>query len=170
MAHALSPFERDHRRVVRPRPYDHPDARRLTNELYLEQLARYAAADAPIDAVEDFAPPKGLFLVAYADGVPCACGGIRTYGPGVAEIKKMYVAPAFRGHGLGRRILAALERAGQANGAVRFILETGSRNTEALALYARAGYRPIPAYRDRDATINRALAKDTTTPEQSADC
>jgi GNAT superfamily N-acetyltransferase len=168
MAHALSPFERDPRHVVQPRPYDHPDARQLTNELYLEQLARYGVADAPIDAVDDFAPPKGLFLVAYVDGVPCACGGIRTYEPGVAEIKKMYVAPALRGHGLGRRILGALERAGRASGAARFILETGSRNTEALALYARAGYQPVPAYRDRDSTINRALAKDTT-PQQNAD-
>ncbi|MEO3827346.1 GNAT family N-acetyltransferase [Actinomadura sp. B10D3] len=165
MAHALSPFERDPRHVVQPRPYDHPDARWLTNELYLEQLARYDVADAPIDSVDDFAPPNGLFLIAYVDGVPCACGGIRTYEPGVAEIKKMYVAPAFRGHGLGRCILAALEQAGQANGVVRFILETGSRNTEALALYAHAGYYPIPAYRDRDSTINRALAKNATNPQ-----
>ncbi|MFB4315119.1 GNAT family N-acetyltransferase [Actinomadura sp. 21ATH] len=162
MAHGPSPCNHSTPHVVRPRSYDHPDARRLTHELYLEQLARYGAADAPVDAVDDFAPPAGLFLIAYVNGLACACGGIRTYEPGVAEIKKMYVAPDFRGHGLGRLILAALERAGQANGAVRFVLETGSRNTEALSLYAHAGYQPIPAYRDRDSTINRALAKNVS--------
>ncbi|WP_395107581.1 GNAT family N-acetyltransferase [Actinomadura sp. SCN-SB] len=165
MAQALSPFDREHRYVIEPRPYDHPDVRRLTGELYLEQLARYGFADAPDDPADDFTPPQGLFLVAYAEGHPCACGGIRTYEPGVAEIKKMYVAPTFRGQGLARRILTKLEHAAQTNGARRIILETGSRNTEALALYARAGYRPIPAYRERDSTINRALAKDITPPQ-----
>jgi GNAT superfamily N-acetyltransferase len=166
MAQALSSFDRGHRHVIEPRPYDHPDVRHLTGELYLEQLARYGFADAPDDSADDFAPPQGLFLVAYAAGLPCACGGIRTYESGVAEIKKMYVTPAFRGQGLGHRILAELEQADQANGAHRFILETGSRNTEALALYVHAGYRPIPAYRERDSSINRALAKNAPAPKR----
>ena len=116
----------------------------------------------------DVAPPLGVFLVAYADEIPCACGGMRTYQPGIAEIKKMYVTPAHRGRGLGRRILGDLEQAAHAAGARRIILETGSRNTEALGLYVRTGYRAIPAYRERDATINPALAKDLT-PSPGAD-
>jgi GNAT superfamily N-acetyltransferase len=162
MTAALSPSGQSHRHVIKPRPYDHPDVRHLTAALYLDQLTRYGFADAPDDAPCDFSPPGGLFLVAYLDDEPCACGGIRTYEPGTAEIKKMYVAPASRGHGLGRHILAELERAARTDGIHRCILETGSRNTEALALYTRAGYEPVPAYRERDASINRALAKELT--------
>ncbi|MFC4912970.1 GNAT family N-acetyltransferase [Actinomadura gamaensis] len=160
MAQAPPPADHDHQLDLRPRPYDHPDARRLTTELYREQLARYGFADAPDDLPDSFAPPTGLFLVAYQDDTPCACGGIQAHAPGVAEIKKLYVASTHRRHGLGQRILTALEDAARAIGAERIILETGSRNVEALALYTHAGYHPIPAYRDRDTAINRALAKD----------
>jgi GNAT superfamily N-acetyltransferase len=162
MAPARPSSDSNPRLVIQPRPYDHPDVRRLVDELYLEQIGRYGFADAPNEDPTEFAPPLGVFLVAYADDIPCACGGMRTYQPGIAEIKKMYVTPAHRGRGLGRRILDDLEQAARAAGARRIVLETGSRNTEALGLYVRAGYRAIPAYRDRDATINRALAKDLT--------
>ncbi|MCP2337285.1 GNAT family N-acetyltransferase [Actinomadura rupiterrae] len=163
MAQAPTPPERVDQLDLRARPYDHPDARHLTAELYREQFDRYGFADAPDDPSDDFTPPSGLFLVAYEDEKPCACGGIHTHAPGVAEIKKLYVAPTHRRSGLGRRVLTALEDAARANGAKRIVLETGSRNVEALALYTRAGYHPIPAYRDRDASINRALAKDLAT-------
>ncbi|MFC5188133.1 GNAT family N-acetyltransferase [Actinomadura harenae] len=160
MSQAPRPPEDARRLNLRPRSYDHPDVRRLTADLYREQLARYGFADAPDDLPAAFAPPNGLFLVAYEDETPCACGGVQTHAPGVAEIKKLYVATSHRRHGLGHRILEALEDAARASGARRIILETGSRNTEALSLYTRTGYQPIPAYRERDATINRALAKD----------
>ncbi len=160
MAPAKPPRDDDPHLVIQPRPYDHPDVRSLVDDLYLEQVGRYGFADAPNEDPTDFAPPLGVFLVAYADGIPCACGGMRAYRPGVAEIKKMYVTPTHRGRGLGRRILDNLEQAAHAASARRIILETGSRNTEALSLYIRAGHRAIPAYRERDATINRALAKD----------
>lgn len=168
MPHPPRPAERRHQLEVRARPYDHPDVRGLTGALYREQLARYGFADAPDDLPAVFAPPCGLFLVAYADETPCACGGVQTHAPGVAEIKKLYVATSHRRHGLGQLILAALEETARTNGAQRIILETGSRNTEALALYTRAGYQPIPAYRERDATINRALAKDLSSGSPSA--
>jgi GNAT superfamily N-acetyltransferase len=162
MASALHPYDHDPRLAIEPRPYDHPDARRLLDELYLEQIGRYGFADAPDEDPTEFAPPTGLFLVAYAGDLPCACGGLRTYQPGIAEIKKMYVHPSHRDKGLGRRILSTLEDAARSNGARRIILETGSRNIEALTLYERAGYRTIPPYRDRDTAINRALAKELT--------
>ena len=53
----------------------------------------------------------GVFLVAYADGVPAGCGGWRSHGDDgeTAEIKRMYVAPEARRRGIARRLLAALE-------------------------------------------------------------
>jgi len=54
-----------------PRAYDHPHAAVLVRELYREQVARYGFADRP-DATDpaDLAPPRGLFVVAYADDEP----------------------------------------------------------------------------------------------------
>src|ERR1700677_479610 len=83
--------------------YASPDARRLTRALYREQLAPYGFADAPADTpAGEFEAPHGAFLIASHRGGPVlACGGWRTAGPGTAEVKRMYVAPAGRGRGLG---------------------------------------------------------------------
>ena len=58
----------------------------------------------------------------------------------------MYVAPAARRHGIARRILSALERLAAAHGYTRIILETGTRQPEALALYEASGYQRIANY------------------------
>lgn len=77
MAPARPSCDGDPRLVIQPRPYDHPDVRRLVDELYVEQIGRYGFADAPNEDPTEFAPPLGVFLVAYADDIPCACGGMR---------------------------------------------------------------------------------------------
>ena len=148
---------------VTVRSYDHPDAVRLLRALYEEQVGRYGFAD-PVDADPDaYAPPNGLFLVAYVADVPSACGGYRPYDAGVAivEMKKMYTVPDLRGRGLGRILLSRLEQDAVYHGAHRAILETGVRSHEALALIARAGYRPTTRYvTGRDPAVNRAFFKD----------
>ena len=55
------------------------------------------------------APPHGIFLVAYFDGRPAGCGGLHRLDRDVAEVRRMYVEPWARGHGLARRLLAGLE-------------------------------------------------------------
>lgn len=125
--------------------YDHPDAVALIAEVQQEYVVRYGSEDGtPVDPAE-FAPPRGLFLVAYVDGKPAACGGWRAHETDV-ELKRMYVAPAFRGRGLARAILASLERTAVAAGYRRVILETGQRQPEAIALYLSAGYEPVPSF------------------------
>ncbi|GAA2455933.1 GNAT family N-acetyltransferase [Actinomadura vinacea] len=144
-------------------PYDHPAAIRLVRALFDDQVERYGYAD-PVEAdPAHYAPPEGLFLVAYAGAVPVGCGGYRTHdAPSrTIEIKKMYSLPGLRGTGLGRRILAELERRAAAAGFTDSILETGIRNTAALALYTSTGYQPRPRYAVgyRDPEINRAFVK-----------
>ncbi len=125
--------------------YDHPDAVVLIAEVQQEYVVRYGDQDAtPVEPVE-FAPPRGLFLVAYVDGAPAACGGWRAHGEDV-ELKRMYVTPAFRGRGLARAVLAELERKAVAAGYRRVILETGSKQPEAIALYLSSGYAPVPRF------------------------
>jgi GNAT superfamily N-acetyltransferase len=94
----------------------------------------------------DFTPPTGTFLVIYADGKPVAGGGVKRDEDGVAEIKRMYVKPAARGRGLGRRLLDELEEAARSLGYARIRLDTGARQPHAQAMYERAGYHPIGNY------------------------
>lgn len=102
--------------------------------------------DTPSAGPRDFAPPGGAFLVAFEDGRPVACGGIKQLAPGTGEVKRMYVVPAARGRGHARRLLAALERTAAELGHRRMRLDTGPRQPHARALYESAGYEPIPDY------------------------
>ncbi|MFD9244293.1 GNAT family N-acetyltransferase [Streptomyces sp. NPDC059556] len=154
---------------IRPTPYDHPDAVALNDAVQAEYAVRYGdEGDAtPLDAGM-FVPPRGLYLLAYdPEGDPVATGGWRTqdkndegYENGDAELKRMYVTPGARGLGLARRILAALESDAREAGRTRMVLETGTAQPEAIALYTSSGYTPCAKfglYRDYD--NSRCFAK-----------
>ncbi|MEW5541447.1 GNAT family N-acetyltransferase [Streptomyces cyaneofuscatus] len=142
-------------------PYNHPEVRRLTQALRAEQLGLYGFADDPDSTPEaDFDPPVGLFLIAHVSDKTVGCAGVRPLDEHTAEIKRMYVPGAARGHGIGRYLLEHLERHAASRRLTRIMLETGRRNTAALALYSRAGYLPCPSYvAGRDPRVNRAMAK-----------
>ena len=114
---------------------------------------RYGGADrTPLDPAM-FEPPGGSFFVAYRDGEAMATGAwrrrddVEVFGTRqTAEIKRMYVAPAGRRTGLARRVLAHLEDTAADLGAEAMILETGTAQPEAMALYESAGYTPIPSF------------------------
>ncbi|MFD7161601.1 GNAT family N-acetyltransferase [Kribbella sp. NPDC059898] len=146
-----------------PRRYDDADAELLVNALYAEQLDTYTFADSPSsEKADNYAEPSGLFLVAYSpSGQPVGCGGYRIYDrdPRTAEVRKMYVAPAYRSGGLGWRILSALEQHATDHGARRVLLETGALNHAAIRLYVAAGYEPIPPYVPGRRETNRAFSK-----------
>jgi putative acetyltransferase len=112
-------------------------------------------------AAEEVADGRGAFLVAYLDSRAVACGALRTIEPGLGEIKRMFVRPTARGRGIGRAVLDALEAEARQLGLRRLVLETGSRQAEALALYQRAGYSRIPAFGDYlDSPLSVCMAKD----------
>jgi GNAT superfamily N-acetyltransferase len=111
------------------------------SETYPEEGATHFRLDP-----EEVADGRGAFLVAYADGRPVGCGAIRRIDADSGEIKRMYVERSARGRGIGRLLLTALEVEGQRLGVKRIVLETGVRQREALALYSKAGFSPIPAY------------------------
>ena len=103
------------------------------------------AAGLPVEDRE-FVPPRGAFLVAFVDGQPMACGGVRTLSPGVGYLKRMWVAETGRGLGLGRRMLAALEDQARALGLATAKLETNRALAEAIRLYRGAGYREVAPF------------------------
>ncbi|WP_327375914.1 GNAT family N-acetyltransferase [Streptomyces sp. NBC_01216] len=159
---------------IHPTPYDHPDAVKLDDAVQLEYIARYGdEGDAtPLDAAM-FAPPLGLYLLAYdTEDRPVATGGWRTqdendegYSDGDAELKRMYVIPEARGLGLARRILAALEDDARAAGRTRMVLETGTMQPEAITLYESSGYAPCAKFGHyREYESSRCYAKSLTRP------
>nr|WSX51486.1 GNAT family N-acetyltransferase [Streptomyces sp. NBC_00974] len=134
---------------LRVMSYDHPDAVKLNDQVQIEYQERYdGEGDVTFLDPAMFAPPRGLYLLAYdASGAPIASGGWRAqeendegYSDGDAELKRMYVVPEARGLGLARRILAALEADARAAGRRRMALETGDQQPEAIALYLSSGY------------------------------
>jgi DNA-binding MarR family transcriptional regulator/GNAT superfamily N-acetyltransferase len=92
--------------------------------------------------------PSGLFLLATLHSEPVGSGALKLHPDGTAEIKRMWVAPAARGLGLGRRLLGDLEARAAAAGASRVRLETNGTLAEAVSLYRSAGYREVAAFSD----------------------
>jgi GNAT superfamily N-acetyltransferase len=95
---------------------------------------------------EEVEAGRGAFLVARFGGEAAGCGAVRRIDAETGEIKRMYVGPAFRGRRIGARLLAALEAEARRLRLSRVVLETGTRQPEALGLYGRTGYAVIPAF------------------------
>jgi DNA-binding MarR family transcriptional regulator/GNAT superfamily N-acetyltransferase len=128
-------------------------AARACQRAYASELAvRFAAGYDPAQSMTvddaELIPPTGLLLVASLYGEPVGCGAIILTGTGLAKIRRMWVSPAVRGLGLGRRILAGLEAHAAAAGAAAVRLETNRALTEAISLYRSAGYQEVPAFSD----------------------
>jgi GNAT superfamily N-acetyltransferase len=143
-------------------PLSSPDAQRLIASLNAELSVIYPN---PADnffklAEEQTAGDRGVFLLARVDGRPVGCGALRRIDTTTGEIKRMYVAPAARGTGLGRRLLDELERHARGLGLRRLVLETGPRQPEAIGLYQRAGFARIPCFGEyRHAPLSVCMAK-----------
>jgi len=91
----------------------------------------------------ELSPPHGAFLVGLLRAEAVCCGGVKRLQEGICEIKRMYVVPSWRGRGVGRLLLGALELKAQELGYDTARLDTGSRQPGARVLYETAGYRPI---------------------------
>ncbi|HEY3738174.1 MAG TPA: GNAT family N-acetyltransferase [Jatrophihabitans sp.] len=92
--------------------------------------------------------PPGNEGVAAGGGAAVACGGLQTIADGIGEIKRMWVDDAWRGAGLGSRLLRHLERRSRDLGHHTLRLDTNKALTEAIEMYDRAGYRRIERYND----------------------
>jgi ribosomal protein S18 acetylase RimI-like enzyme len=98
--------------------------------------------------LEEFAPPDGCLLVVRRSGEPVGCGALRTYQPGVGELKRMWVSPQARGQGIARMLLDRLEHEASIRRMHTLRLDTNGVLTEALRLYRSAGYREIDRFND----------------------
>ena len=127
-------------------------ARYCLGEYYGELSRRFArgydvALSRDPDAM-DMLAPRGAFFVALSDGLPLGCVGLKGSGGAVAEIKRLWVAPAARGLGLGRRLMEAAEDAARKLSITTLRLDTNSALAEAMQLYRRTGWTEIDRFND----------------------
>ena len=83
---------------------------------------------------QELTAPMGLLLIARLHGRPIGCGALKFHQRRPAELKRMWIAPAARGLGVGRRLLGELERTAREAGVVVLRLETNRALSEAIAL------------------------------------
>ena len=93
-------------------------------------------------------PPLGSFVVARLGDMPVGCVGIKGNGGTLAEVKRMWIAPAARGLGLARRLMTTAEDAARDLGIETLRLDTNSALFEALGLYQSMGWTEIDRFND----------------------
>ncbi len=128
---------------------DQEPAAALVRAQRQELLALYPSArlDDP-DGGSDGQPPCPAFVVGFADALPTCCGGLGWLANGDITVCKMYVVPSARRLGVGRALLAELERRAVALGYQSVRIDTGPRQPAAKRLYEGAGYEECAGYDD----------------------
>ncbi len=85
-------------------------------------------------------------LLAYGDGHPVACAGLKRYSDADAEVKRVWVEPAYRGRGIASALMDQIEEKARDLGYRRIILQTRPIMPDAVGLYTKRGYALIPNY------------------------
>ncbi len=148
-------------KIAADSPYD-PAAAALLRASHAYLATLYAPEDNFALSLDDLCAPGILFFTARLDGrvVGTAALALRD---GYGEVKSMFVDPGARGQGVANALLARLRIEGQGQGLPWLRLETGPLNAEALALYARHGFRrsgPFGDYADIPASVFMERALD----------
>jgi GNAT superfamily N-acetyltransferase len=135
-------------------------ARLLIAELEAVLEPLYPKASRHGYSIEKLLREQVAFFVLRNNGEPAGCGGVQFFGAEYAELKRMYVRPAFRGLGFGRLLLEHLSAYTLENGIILLRLETGIHQVEAIHLYERVGFRPIPPFGEyREDPLSRFYEK-----------
>lgn len=125
---------------------DTPDARALIAELDAVLAPLYPSTSRHGYSVDKLINQGVIFFVVRHDDIPAGCGGVQFFDDEYAELKRMYVRPQFRGLGLAKKLLSHLQDYARAQGIPLLRLETGIHQTQAIALYERFGFQPIPPF------------------------
>lgn len=142
----------EHRPTIRGVDPQGATALALLHEAWLDARALYPELFTGQENKAPGNPPLGvrsIYVVAYLDDRPLACGSIVPFdgeAGTTAEVRRMYVHREHRRRGLGRAVLAHLEREALRLGYARLVLETGKRQLPAMQLYETHGFRRIPPF------------------------
>ncbi|MBM7490352.1 GNAT superfamily N-acetyltransferase [Micromonospora luteifusca] len=114
--------------------------------LVIAQQRELREADGGLDG-QVFVPHDDVrYLAVVVNGRAVACGALQSIDAETGEVKRMYVRPAYRGRGIARQLLAALEECAFRQGHSVVCLETGTYLPAAIALYTSCGYDQIPVF------------------------
>lgn len=124
------------------------DALALLHEAALDARALYPELfdGVPANATNSPLEDGGVYLVAYVDGVPLACGALRPLSLTVAEVRRMYVHREHRRKGLARKVLTHLVQEARRMGYSQLVLETGYKQAPAMRLYEASGFARIAPF------------------------
>ncbi|MFY1624510.1 GNAT family N-acetyltransferase [Micromonospora sp. WMMD735] len=128
--------------LIESRPATDPEV----DALVAAQQRELREADGGLDGQVTVVHDDVRYLVVVDGGRVVACGGLQSLDDGTGELKRMYVRPAYRGRGIARQLLSALEELAFQQGHSVLCLETGSYLPAAIGLYTSCGYQPIPVY------------------------
>jgi putative acetyltransferase len=128
--------------LIEPRPATDPELAALVTA----QQRELREADGGLDGQATATHDDIRYLVVVTAGRAVACGGLQALDADTGELKRMYVRPAYRGRGIARQLLAALEELAFRQGHTTVCLETGTYLPAAIGLYRSCGYQPIPVY------------------------
>ncbi|MFR9777331.1 GNAT family N-acetyltransferase [Micromonospora sp. MS34] len=128
--------------LIEPRPAADPELAALV----IAEQRELRETDGGLDGQATLTHDGIRYLVVVDGGRAIACGGIQPLDADTGELKRMYVRPAYRGRGVARHLLAALEELAFQQGHTTVCLETGTYLPAAIGLYRSCGYQPIPVY------------------------
>lgn len=93
-----------------------------------------------------YGPPNGTLLIGFKEGEAAGCVALRELGPGLCEMKRLFVRPEYRGAGFGRLLaLTAIDTARKLGYSV-MRLDTLDKLKEAMRLYESLGFRRTEPY------------------------
>jgi ribosomal protein S18 acetylase RimI-like enzyme len=134
--------------VVAKEPADSAVAIACVTAYFAELAARFDGGFDPGQPGYANSKDSGEFFVARRSESVVGCGAVKKHARGIAEIKRMWVAPTARGQGVATALLAALESEARRLGYTQVVLDTNKALTEAHALYRKAGYRETARFND----------------------
>jgi ribosomal protein S18 acetylase RimI-like enzyme len=130
-----------------------------TRHLFRSYGAEFADSSADVLCLQGFedeitglpgkyAPPSGCLLLASAGNDPAGCVAMRDLGRGDCEMKRLYVAPVYRGLGIARRLVEEIVQRAEHAGYQRMVLDTLPEMGGAIALYRSLGFTECAPYRE----------------------
>jgi putative acetyltransferase len=153
--------------LTEPIPAPTDDARALLAELDAELASEYDPRSRHGLSIDRLFQPHVSFFIARLDDRPAGCGGIafcdrdeadQSAGP-FAELKRMYVRPAYRGQGVGAAILARLEVEARQRNIARLTLETGDAQRAAIRFYEKSHFTRRAPFGDYAAMPPNTVAR-----------
>jgi len=131
-------------------PADHDPGRALVLAMEAEIVDIYRDREQrPHNPVlDELAGEGGALIVVRVGGEPAGCAGLKRIDEEAAEIKRVFIKPEFRGRGIGRPLIAAVERRARELGYRRVRLDTGHEQPEARHIYETSGYHSIERFND----------------------